>query len=122
MKTKEKTVVERGSENREQLRECFVLWKKVSKNNVEYLNGYLKEKNINIVGFFNTNKKNPKEPDIRIYCENEEDKTNIEICSLWDNVSKNNNRYLAGVTNEDEKIIAFYDGENNRPYIKAYYK
>ena len=122
MKTNEKTVVEKGSENREQLRECFVLWKKVSKNNVEYLSGYLKEKNINIVGFFNTNKKNPKEPDIRIYCENEEEKTNIEICSLWDNVSKNNNRYLAGVTNEDEKIIAFYDGENNRPYIKAYYK
>ena len=121
MKTKEKTVVEKGSENKQELRECFVLWKKVSKNNVEYLSGYVKN-GCDIVGFFNTNKKNPKEPDIRIYCENEKEKTMLEICSLWDNVSKNNNRYLAGVTNEDEKIIAFYDGENKRPYIKAYYK
>ena len=123
MKTNEKTVVERGVEKENNLRESFVLWKNVSKNNVEYLKGYTGgEKHVEIVGYFNTNKKNPKEPDIRIYCENEKEKTMIEICSLWDNVSKNNNRYLTGVTNEDERIIAFYDGTNNRPYIKAYYK
>lgn len=122
MKTNEKTVVKKGVEKENNLRESFVLWKNVSKNNVEYLKGYTCGENwIKIVGYFNTNKKNPKEPDIRIYCE-KEDKTMIEICSLWDTISKNNTRYLTGVTNEDERIIAFYDGTNNRPYIKAYYK
>ena len=122
MKTKENAVLEKGSEKREELRECLVLWKNVSKNNVEYLKGYISnEEHKEIVGYFNTNKKNPKEPDIRIYCE-VDDKTVEEICSLWDSISKNNTRYLTGKTNEDERIIAFYDGSGNRPYIKAYYK
>ena len=123
MKTNEKPNVEKGSENRQDLRECLVLWKNVSKNNVEYLKGYTSgENHIELVGYFNTNKKNPKEPDIRIYCEKEGENAVVEVCSLWDTLSKNNTRYLTGVTNEDERIIAFYDGTNNRPFIKAYYK
>ena len=123
MKTNEKAVIEKGSEKREELRECLVLWKNVSKNNVEYLKGYTsEEKHIDVVGYFNTNKKNPKEPDIRVYCEKEGENAVIEVCSLWDTLSKNNTRYLTGKTNEDEKVIGFYDGTGNRPYIKVYYK
>lgn len=123
MKTNEKTVVEKGVEKENNLKESFVLWKNVSKNNVEYLKGYTSgENHTELVAYFNTNKKNPKEPDIRVYCEKEGENAAIEVCSLWDTISKNNTRYLTGVTNESERIIAFYDGTNNRPYIKAYYK
>lgn len=121
MKTNEKTVVEKGVEKENNLKESFVLWKNVSKNNVEYLKGYTSG-GTDLVAYFNTNKKNPKEPDIRVYCEVEGENSVVEVCSLWDTISKNNTRYLTGVTNENERIIAFYDGTNNRPYIKAYYK
>ena len=107
------------------LKESFVLWKETSKTGTNYLKGYITEGKIKLVGFYNTNKKNPKEPDIRIYNINEEGKQDKEVCDLWETVSKSEKRYLNGKTDEDEKIIAFYNQENEegtRPYIRAYFK
>ena len=130
MKTKQTTkeVVEKGEVKKEfNLTEAFVLWKNKSKNNVEYLSGKLSDEgsNVKLVGYFNTRKKNPKEPDIRIYDIDSDGTQGIEVCSLWENIGKNEKRYLTGTTNDQEKIIAFYNNmeENpNRPYIRAYYK
>ena len=130
MKTKQTTkeVVEKGEVKKEfNLTEAFVLWKNKSKNNVEYLSGKLSDEgsNVKLVGYFNTRKKNPKEPDIRIYDIDSDGSQGIEVCSLWENISKGEKRYLTGTTNDQEKIIAFYNNlkENpNRPYIRAYYK
>lgn len=130
MKTKQTTkeVVEKGEVKKEfNLTEAFVLWKNESKNKVEYLSGRLSDEgsNVKLVGYFNTRKKNPKEPDIRIYDIDSDGSQGIEVCSLWENISKGEKRYLTGTTNDQEKIIAFYNNleENpNRPYIRAYYK
>ena len=130
MKTKQTTkeVVEKGEVKKEfKLTEAFVLWKNESKNNVEYLSGRLSDEgsNVKLVGYFNARKKNPKEPDIRIYDIDSDGSQGIEVCSLWENIGKNEKRYLTGITNDKERLVAFYNNmeENpNRPYIRAYYK
>lgn len=116
-----------NNERGEQLKETFVLWKNLSNNGKEYLSGLTTddpENSFKLVGYFNTIKKNPKEPDIRIYSLNDDGKQDSEVASLWETVSKNENRYLTGSTNEKEKLIAFYTNaeEEKRPYLRAYYK
>ena len=127
MKTNKTTnTVEKGEERKFDLPESFVLWENTSKSGMKYLSGYTSEElQTKLVGFYNTNKKNPKEPDVRIYDIDADGNQGNEVCSLWENISKNETRYLTGTTNENEKIIAFYNKveENpNRPYIRAYYK
>lgn len=109
------------------LDEAFVLWKNESKSGKSYLRGKDLHDN-KLVGFFNTKKKNPKEPDVRV-CEVEVDSegketTGKEVCSLWEKQSKNETRYLTGVTDENEYIVAFYGKEHQemRPYIRAYFQ
>lgn len=109
--------------------EVFTLWLNTSKAGMNYLKGHIKpdesENKKYIVGFFNSNKKNPKEPDIRIYSVDAEGNQDIEIASLWETISKSGNRYLSGTTNDDEKLIGFYSNtldDNKRPYINVYYK
>ena len=109
------------------LQEAFVLWKVKSKSGIDYLSGNLKlnEKDeIKIIGYFNGEKKNPNEPDIRVYSLDPEGKQDKEICSLWEHLSKNENRYLTGTSDEKEKLVAFYnnDKESNKPYIRCYYR
>ena len=110
------------------LEEAFVLWKHESKSGVTYLSGNTpndKGTSLSLVGFYNTKKKNPKEPDIRIYSQDDEGKQDKEVCSLWENTSKSGNKYLSGSTDDNESIVAFYNeiDENSKiPYIRAYYK
>lgn len=121
---KEVKTNETGVKQEFNLKEAFVLWKNESKNKTEYLRGFISDdKKVKITGFFNTNKKNPKEPDVRVYVMDNEGK-NIEIASLWESITKNNKRILTGSTNENEKLVAFYGKEHQemRPYIRAYYR
>ena len=109
------------------LEEAFVLWKHESKNGNTYLSGNTPADKgvLQLIGYFNTKKKNPKEPDVRVYNLDKDGNQDKEICSLWENTSKNGNKYLSGTTDENEKIIAFYNEleENSKiPYIRAYYK
>lgn len=114
-------------ENETSLQEAFVLWKVKSKSGIDYLSGNLKIKEneyVRIIGYFNGEKKNPNEPDIRIFSLDPEGNQDKEICSLWEHLSKNDVRYLTGISDENEKVVAFYnkDKENNRPYIRCYYR
>ena len=104
------------------LQECFALWKHESKNNVIYLTGFDFNKN-RLVAFYNK-KENDKQPTLRIYDLKEDGSTGEEIITLWEAKSKQDNIYLNGVTNENEKIIAFYGDEKDekRPYVKGYFK
>ena len=110
-----------------ELEEAFVLWRNEAKSGASYLKGHTPEKvlgGIGLVAYFNSKKRNPKEPDIRVYSLDSEGKQDKEVCSLWENVSKNGNRYLTGTTDDKEKIIGFYNDtkESNRPYIRSYFK
>lgn len=109
-------------EEREELKSLFGLWKRTSKNGLNYLSG-LTEDRENLVGYYNPSKKNPKEPDIRIYTSNE-GQEQMEVASLWSNISKNEKEYFTGRTNENERIIGFINEganeDNKQPYIRVY--
>lgn len=125
MKTTTKVTKETEKKGSE-LTESFALWLNKSKAGNEYLTGRLNEKlgSGKLVGYFNTNKKNPKEPDIRIYTLDTENKNDKEIADLWDSVSETTgNEYLTGTSDEQERLIGFYGEKNAKtPYIRVYFK
>ncbi len=121
VKNEETKTNEKEVKQEVKLTEAFALWKNKSKAGKDYLSGYDLHKN-KLVGFFNTNKKNPKEPDVRVYSVNAEGNQDKEVASLWDYISKNEKRYLTGTTDEKEKLVAFYGKQEKAPYIKAYFK
>lgn len=128
MKTSTKVTKENEKKGSE-LVESFALWLNKSKAGNDYLTGRLNEKlgAGKLVGYFNTNKKNPKEPDIRIYTLDSEGHQDKEIADLWDSVSETTgNEYLTGTSDEQERLIGFYDKTSpekaHRPYIKVYFK
>jgi hypothetical protein len=105
------------------LKEAFVLWKNVAKSGKEYLAGFVaNEEKTKLKGFFNTDKKNPKEPDIRVYTE-VNDKL-VEVASLWTNVDKKEQKYVTGSTDENEKLVGWFGKENQemRPFVRVYYE
>ena len=121
--------IKKEKENGVKLEEAFVLWIHESKGGNDYLSGNTPTTNegvtLNLVGFFNTKKKNPKEPDIRVYSQDDNGETDKEVCSLWEYTSKSGSKYLSGKTDDDEGIVAFYNeiDENSKiPYIRAYYR
>ena len=113
-------------EEKKELKECLVLWLGESKNNTKYLTGFVSEDpNVKVVGFFNGNKKNPNEPDIRIYVK-EDDKIGQEIASLWATLGKNKKdySYLTGKDDDKNRLVGFYGNEKDtkKPYIKVYFQ
>ena len=125
-----KTTQKEESKKTFDLKEAFVLWRKQSKAGKDYLTGFVSEdQNLKLVGYFNTDKKNPKEPDVRVYQSiKKEDgtytKSEKEVASLWIETSKKETAYYTGNTDENERLIAFVGDVNKeaRPYIRAYYK
>lgn len=108
------------------LDEAFVLWRNTTKKGNHILKGHDLHGN-KLIGFFNTKKTNPKQPDIKVYelVETDGKETpGAEVCSMWDTKSKTESQYLTGSTDENEKIVGFYgnDKDEKRPYIRAYFK
>ena len=102
------------------MEQAFALWKNEpkDKNSKPYFTGG------NLIAFYNTMKKNPKEPDMRIYRKPAKgEKIGKEITSLWCSVSKNGKKYLTGKY-EGEKVICFINEKatEKQPYISAYYR
>ena len=112
-----------GTKKEFTLKQVFAMWKETSKKGGSYFTGkcdkgYLK-------GFYNTNKENPKEPDIRIYLTN--DKGDLEkdsYLSLWCNTTKAGKKYLSGKL-DDKKVVGFINEkateENKQPYFTVYF-
>lgn len=104
------------------MQDIFALWKKTSKKGDTYFEGKSKE-GLYLRGFFNTNKKNPKEPDLRVYVSNKDRELSKEpIISMWCNVSKSGAKYLTGKLG-DKRVVAFIRKSDNdkAPYLTAYY-
>ena len=102
------------------MKEVFALWKKESKNGTPYFSGKTEE-GAYITGFFNTNKKNPKEPDLRVYLNTDDGIEKDPLISMWCNVAKSGRKYLTGKLG-DLRIVGFIsDGKNDKaPYVKCY--
>lgn len=103
-----------------EMEQAFALWKKQSELGKPYFTGK------GLVGFYNTMKKNPKEPDLRIYKVDNEGKASKEAyLSMWMQLSKDGKRkYLTGKL-YGRKVVGFINitanEENNRPYLSVYY-
>lgn len=114
-------------EVKKELKECITLWKSESKSNTEYLTGFASEDpDVKLVGFFNGKKKNPNEPDIRIYVKDTEGKLGQEVASLWNSLGKNKKdyQYLTGKDDDKNRLVGFYSSseDSKKPYIKVYYQ
>ena len=105
------------------MEQAFALWKRTSKKGGVYFSG--KFNGNNIMGFYNTDKKNPKEPDVRLYQVDEDGKMGRETwLSLWCDVSKGGKKYLSGKLN-GRRVVGFInekaDDKNKQPYVSIYY-
>lgn len=118
--TTQQTVTKVNKSNLEQL---MSLWIKEGKNG-KYLTGKvgMDADGFKVVGFYNGQKKNPKEPDIRIYESYDKGHAKEVLISLWGNTSKSGKLYFTGLDNENNRVVAFVEEkpEKNRPNIRIY--
>ena len=66
------------------LKQVFAMWKKTSQKGTTYFTGNIYKTELK--GFYVTKKKNPKEPDVKIYKVIEDELSQEPILSLWCNV------------------------------------
>lgn len=105
------------------MEQVFALWKNKSKNGKVYFSGKRDDNGGELTAFFVTNKKNPNEPDIRVYDQIPNgDLSKDPYISMWCNLSKSGKKYLTGKIG-DKRIVAFVNDEegSTRPYVSAYY-
>lgn len=104
------------------MKQVFAMWIHKSKKGGKYLTGVSVEGE-RLVGFFNGKKKNPKEPDVRIYQLDHNGHTQQdEFTSLWMNVSKNMKKYLTGKVGQ-QRVVGFINNietSGTRPYFTVY--
>ena len=105
------------------MKQVFVMWIRKSKNGRQYVSG-VDAAGERLVGFFNGKKKNPKEPDVRIYRVDQDGHTEQdEFTSLWMNVSKNNKKYLTGKVG-GQRVVGFINNKATTsgkiPYFTVY--
>lgn len=113
------------TKKQERVQVC-ALWKKTSKAGSTYFTGTMTKggDTFYVTAFYNLKKKNPKEPDLRVY--QQDAKGQIMEGSeldLWCNVSSaKNKKYLAGKV-DGQKVVGFINEPkegSKRPYITVY--
>ena len=105
------------------MKQVFALWKSESKAGTTYFEG--KYEGDAIRGFYNTQKKNPNEPDLRVYALDGEGKLcKEELLSLWCNATESGKKYLSGKFG-GKRVVGFINtkatAENKQPYISIYW-
>lgn len=124
-KTAKKTTA-KATKKEFNLQQAFTLWIYKGKNGGKYLSGTTEDRDTKLTAFFNNEKQNPKEPDIRVYIR--DDAGNLskeEYCSLWCNVSEaTEKKYLSGKI-DDVRVVGFFNSKakigENIPYINVYF-
>ena len=107
--------------NKEKMVEVFALWKKKSQKGNVYFTGRDAEKK-NIRGFFNTTKKNPKEPDLKVYYIADGSVEKDPFVSMWVNTSAAGKKYLTGKI-DDKRVVGFISETENEkyPYLRVFF-
>lgn len=104
--------------------EVFALWEAKKDDTVYYTGKTSGDKSIRIVAFINSVKKNPNQPDIKVYQQAEKGQEKPQLASLWQNKSKAGKLYYSGKDNENKVIVGFIN-ENTQsgkyPTIRVYY-
>lgn len=112
------------STTKEQLKEAFALWENKKGDSIYYTGKTSDDKPVRVVAFINDSKKNPKEPDIRVYEQVEKGQKKPDLASLWESKSKAGKVYFSGSTNDNEKLIAFINDDTKDgkyPAIRVYF-
>lgn len=112
------------STTKEQLKEAFALWENKKGDSIYYTGKTSDAKPVRVVAFINDSKKNPKEPDIRVYEQVEKGQKKPDLASLWESKSKAGKVYFSGSTNDNEKLIAFINDDTKDgkyPAIRVYF-
>lgn len=123
MATKQRT---EGKKMEFKMSEVLAMWKYKSTNGRPYFSGSGRMEagtEGKYIGFYNGKKKNPKEPDIRIYRRNDEGLEKDEFLSLWCNVSeKTGKKYLTGRLG-DRRVVGFINekSDGKRSYFSVYF-
>lgn len=124
--TKKVTAQVKETKKEFNLEQAITLWIYKGKKGGKYLSGKAQYDGFKVKGFFNKEKKNPKEPDIRIYISADNgDLSKEEYCSLWCNVSEaSGKKYLSGKLGED-CVVGFFNDKaeigGTIPYINVYF-
>ena len=107
---------------KKKLQGVFALWKCNSYNGKTYFSGKT-EDGMNLIGFYNKDKKNLKEPDLRVYIKDDEGNLSAEeFVSLWVNATKRGKKLLSGRL-DGKKLIGFINAgaDEKHPYISVYF-
>ena len=111
-----------SNEKKFNLKEVFTMWLRESANGTVYLSGK-SATGTNLVGFVNSKKEEPKQPDMDIYVQSEKGKDKEKYCSLWVNVSESGIKYISGKL-EDQRLVGFfrdgYETGSKKPYFSVY--
>lgn len=110
---------------KKKLQGVFALWKKKSLDGKKtYFSGQTEDKKSYLTAFYNTDKKNLKEPDLRVYTRDKDGNlSKEEYCSLWAQATKKGKRkYLTGKLN-GKRLVGFIreDASEKQPYISVYF-
>lgn len=100
------------------------LWKRTSANGKSYFTGQTEDKQTFLTAFYNTDKKNLKEPDLRIYSRDADGNLSKDpFLSLWCNATKKGKKVLSGKLN-GKKVVGFIkaDADEKHPYISVYFE
>lgn len=109
--------------DKKQLERVLSLWKNKSKDGKKVYFSGKTEGGSFLTGFYNTNKKNLKEPDLRVYARDTEGNLSKDpFVSLWANATKNGKQILSGAI-DGKKVVGFIkkDATEKQPYISVYW-
>lgn len=112
-----------AAETKKRLEGVCALWKRTSANGKTYFTGQTEDKQTFLTAFYNTDKKNLKEPDLRIYTRDADGNLSKEPwLSLWCNATKKGKKVLSGKL-DGKKVVGFIkvDANEKQPYISIYF-
>lgn len=112
-----------SNEKKFNLKEVFTMWLKESANGTVYLSGK-SATGTNLVGFVNSKKDEPNQPDMNIMVQKKEGGENEKYCNLWVNISESGIKYISGKIGNDRLVGFFREGTepgSKKPYFTVYF-
>ena len=113
-----------AAETKKRMEGVCALWRRTSANGKTYFSGQTEDKQHFLTAFYNTDKKNLKEPDLRVYIRDAEGNLSKEPwLSLWCNATKKGKKVLSGKL-DGKKVVGFIkaDASEKQPYISVYFE
>lgn len=106
-----------------ELKEVFTMWLKESAKGTIYLSGK-SATGTKLVGFVNSKKDEPNQPDMNIMVQKGEGEKNEKYCNLWVNVSESGIKYISGKIGNDRIVGFFREGAelgSKKPFFTVYF-